>query len=353
LLDLVSITWADEAHGRGPTGTAIRTGKPTVVRNLGELEHAPLRDAVVALGIAAGVGLPLRVEGEVIGSLSVFSREADSFDPGEMTILSELAEDLSFGIQTIRRRAAQTAAEEALSQSQKLESIGRLAGGLAHDFNNYLTVINGYCDVLLERLPPEDPTWEQVSQIRKSGGRATELTERLLAFSRGLVLDPKPCSLNEIVRDLENMLRSAAGSGVELVLELASDVGLIMADPVQIRQVLVNLVINARDAMPSGGRIDVQTSNVSLGQAALPPGAAMEHGEYVVLTVRDTGIGMDEATRSHLFEPFFTSKAPGQGTGLGLSTVYGIVRQSGGWITVHSRPGQGATFRIHFPRRIP
>jgi signal transduction histidine kinase len=352
-LETAAVTWADEPRGRTPMESAIREGRPVVVRTNEAAEHLAYRQFADSSGIAVGAGLPLHVEGGVIGAIAVYSADAGSFDPGEMEILEELAEDLAFGIQTIRRRDAQTAAEEALLQSQKLESIGRLAGGLAHDFNNYLTVINGYCDVLLDRLQPEDPTRAQVAEIRKSGGRAAELTERLLAFSRRQVSNPNPCSLNEILRDVENILRSAAGSAVDLVLDPAPDLGLVMADPVQIHQVLLNLVINASDAMPSGGRIEVRTSNVAFDQAALPPTTAAEPGEYVVLTVRDTGTGMDEQTRGHIFEPFFTTKPSGQGTGLGLSTVYGIVQQSGGWISVDSEPGQGTTFRIGFPRCRP
>jgi signal transduction histidine kinase len=348
-LEAAGVTWADEPQGRAPAGTAIRTGRPVIMRDT-DVEHPAFRQFAQRNGIASGAGLPLRVNGDVIGALAVYSRDASAFDAGEITILEELAEDLSFGIETIRSRAAQASAEEALRQSQNLESIGRMAGGLAHDFNNYLTVINGYCDALLESLPPEDPARRQVAEIRKSGERAAELTGRLLAFSRRQVLEPKPCSLNEMVTDMENILRSAAGGGVELLLDLAPDLWHTTADPVQIRQVLINLVLNARDAMPSGGRLSVQTSNVRLDRVPLP-GMAAQTGEYVVLKVADAGAGMDEETRSHLFEPFFTTKPRGHGTGLGLSTVYGIVRQSGGWISVASEPGRGSTFTVHFPRR--
>ena len=348
-LEKAGVRWSDEPLGRTPMGTATRTGRPVLMRST-DIEHAGYRQFFEAGGMVAGAGFPLRVEGEVIGALAVNSAEPESFDKAEMEILEELADDLSFGIQTIRRRAALTATEAALRQSQKLESIGRLAGGLAHDFNNYLTVINGYCDVLLDSLPTEDPTREQVAEIRKSGGRAAELTERLLAFSRRQILAPKPCSLNDVVGDVENILRSAAGSQVETVLDLAPELWLVMVDPAQIHQVLLNLVINARDAMPSGGKLRVGTANVTLDHTALPPGVAAEAGEYVVLTVTDTGVGMDEETHSHLFEPFFTTKPPGQGTGLGLSTVYGIIRHSGGWISVRSELGRGTAFSVYFPR---
>jgi signal transduction histidine kinase len=338
-------------------GTAIRSGQFALVRGTEGIEHEPFRRFAESRGIVAGVGLPLRVEGEVVGAFAVYSAEVGSFDPQEIAILTELSEDLSFGVQTIRRRQAQRAAEEALQQReeqlrqwQKLEHIGRLAGSVAHDFNNYLTVIDGYCDLVLASLSPEDPLRGPVSEMRKAGERATQLTRQLLAFSRQQALDLRPISLTEVLMDSESMLRRLVGEGIEMVLEAPPDLWPIMADPVQIQQVLMNLAANARDAMPSGGKLTVRAMNLIQGHEALPVVPSMRPGEYVILTVEDTGVGMNEETRDRVFEPFFTTKPAGQGTGLGLSTVYGIVRQSGGWISVESQPGQGTTFRIHFPR---
>src|SRR5262249_48369959 len=206
-------------------------------------------------------------------------------------------------------------------QAQKMESIGRLAGGVAHDFNNLLTVINGYVDLVLRRLSPTDAVYPQIQEIRKAGERAAELTMQLLAFSRKQVLQPKVLSLNEIVRDANKMLRRVIGEDIELICVLDPLLRPVEADPGQLHQVIVNLAVNARDAMPGGGQLIIQTTNTERG---------------VSLTVRDTGHGMDADTLEHAFEPFFTTKGVGRGTGLGLATVYGIVRQSAGEISVQS-----------------
>jgi PAS domain S-box-containing protein len=224
--------------------------------------------------------------------------------------------------------------EAQLLQAQKMESIGRLAGGVAHDFNNLLTVINGYADLALRRISASDPVYPQIDAIRSAGNRAAELTMQLLAFSRKQVLQPKALSLNDIVHDSDRMLRSMIGEEIELISILDPSLRRVEADPGQIHQVILNLAVNARDAMPSGGKLIIETANV---------------GSDVGLTVRDTGRGMDAATLEHVFEPFFTTKGVGKGTGLGLATVYGIVRQSAGHITVQSEVGCGTTFTVLLP----
>jgi len=238
--------------------------------------------------------------------------------------------------------------EEQLLQVQKMESLGRLAGGVAHDFNNHLTVIDGYCDMLLANLEP-GPRREEVEEIRAAGQRAGSLTQQLLAFSRKQMAERKPLDLNEVVTESGKMLGRLLGEQVEIVTSLAPDLGMAVADRGQIVQILMNLVINARDAMPAGGRILIETSNADLEQDSLPSKDAVP-GSFVVLSVADTGEGMSEETLQHVFEPFFTTKGLGLGTGLGLSTVYGTVRQSGGWIDVDSCPGEGSRFRIYLPR---
>lgn len=240
--------------------------------------------------------------------------------------------------------------EERLRQSQRLESIGKLAGGVAHDFNNHLTVINGYCDILVERWPVGDPTREQIEEIRKAGGRAAAVTQHLLAFSRRQVLEPRSINLNDLVRDTEKALLRLLRDDIEMRLLLDPDLGPVMADSARLNQVLLNLAINARDAMPDGGRLVVETQNVELDASFQQQHPEVKPGPYAVLIVTDSGIGMDEKTKSRIFEPFFTTKDPGEGTGLGLSTTYGIVRQMGGWIWVYSEPGRGSTFKIYFPR---
>jgi PAS domain S-box-containing protein len=240
--------------------------------------------------------------------------------------------------------------ERRFLQAQKLESIGRLAGGVAHDFNNLLTVINGYSGFLLKDLNASSLTHSYADEIRKAGERAAGLTKQLLAFSRKQICEPRPLDLNTIIRDSEGMLRRLIAEDITLAANLDPLLGQVMADPTQIHQVVMNLVVNARDAMPDGGVLDIETSNQDLTEGSKITHPEAKSGHYVVLTVTDTGMGMDDETRERIFEPFFTTKAAEHGSGLGLSTVYGIVRQSGGWIDVWSRVGLGTSFKLFFPR---
>jgi two-component system cell cycle sensor histidine kinase/response regulator CckA len=240
--------------------------------------------------------------------------------------------------------------EAQLLQSQKMEGIGRLAGGIAHDFNNLLTVMLSYTGFALEGLVEGDERREDLLEVKRGAKRAAELTQQLLAFSRRQVLQPELLSLNRIAEGVEKMLRRTLGEDIDLVQTLAPDLGLIRADPGQIEQVLMNLVINARDSMPTGGKLTIQTANVEIDEQYAADHIAVEPGPYVQLTVTDSGCGMDHPTQARIFEPFFTTKPAGKGTGLGLSTVYGIVKQSAGNIWVYSEPGQGTTFKIYLPR---
>lgn len=240
--------------------------------------------------------------------------------------------------------------EEQLRQSQKLESVGRLAGGIAHDFNNMLTAINGYSDLLLAQIPADNPLRRNVEEIRKAGIRSAELTRQLLAFSRRQIMQPKVFDLNTIIGDTIVMLQRLIGEDIRLIPSLNEDIGPIEADPGQISQVIMNLVVNSRDAMPNGGTIIIETENARLDEQYVGPHLTVREGDYVMLAVSDTGFGMDEETQKQIFEPFFTTKEMGKGTGLGLSTVYGIVKQSGGNIWVYSEPGKGTTVKIYLPR---
>ncbi len=240
--------------------------------------------------------------------------------------------------------------QDQLLQSQKMEAVGRLAGGVAHDFNNLLTVILGRSQILVGRLRPEDPAHRDVDLIKRTAGRAAELTKQLLAFSRKQVLQPKVLDLNAVIGNMSTMLRRLIGEDIDLVIAPGARLGRVKADPGQFEQIILNMVVNARDAMPSGGRLSIETRNVELDEAFLRLHPGARPGPHVLVAVRDTGIGMDEKTQQRIFEPFFTTKEPDKGTGLGLSTVYGIVKQHEGYIAVQSEPGRGATFKIYLPR---
>ena len=240
--------------------------------------------------------------------------------------------------------------EDQLRQAQKMEAVGMLAGGVAHDFNNLLTIISGYSQLILNSLAPGDPNHYSAEQILKAGERAATLTQQLLAFSRPQVLQPRVLDLNKLVTSLSTLLRRLIGEDVDLQLVLRPDLGRVSADAGQIEQVLMNLVVNARDAMPKGGILTIETANVELDESYSGRHLAVKPGPYAQIAVSDNGGGMDEATQARLFEPFFTTKGAGRGTGLGLSTVFGIVKQSGGNLDVYSVPDRGTSVKVYLPR---
>jgi PAS domain S-box-containing protein len=290
----------------------------------------------------------------VAGQRDLYRRDARYINSSGDTVFVSIAVALvrdadarpSFAITMVEDVTERTELEDRLRQSQKLEAIGRLAGGIAHDFNNMLTAIGGYNALALERLGADSPVRDDLEEVRKATDRATVLTRQLLAFSRKQVLQPELLNLNGVVVDLEAMLRPLIGEDIVLTTDFDPALGPIEADPGQLQQVVLNLVVNARDAMPSGGRITIETANADLGDED----PSIEPGRYVSLVVRDTGHGIDEETLGRMFEPFFTTKESGKGTGLGLATVYGIVKQSGGYIVVESELEQGTAVTIFLPR---
>ena len=254
---------------------------------------------------------------------------------------------ISSGIRNITERVA---LEERLRQSQKMEAVGRLAGGIAHDFNNLLTVILGYTQLVADGVPPDSSLSDSTAQIKSAAGRAAGITRQLLAFSRKQVLSPRVINLNDVVLNIDSLLRRLIGEDIEVFTVPANDLGSVKADPGQIEQVIMNLALNSRDAMPNGGKLMLETSNAILDDSYVRQHQPVEPGRYVMLAVSDTGSGMSPETLTRIFEPFYTTKEVGKGTGLGLSMVYGIVKQSGGYVWVYSEPNQGTTFKIYLPR---
>jgi len=268
---------------------------------------------------------------------------------GSFILDEKESRDISSYVVASRDITARKILENSLRQSQKMEAVGLLAGGVAHDFNNLLTVINGYTDIILSKIDSDNPMFTYLQQVKKSGKRASSLTRQLLAFSRRQILKPEVIDINKLAADMEKMLRRLVREDIEVTSIYDPSLKLVQADPGQIEQVILNLVVNASDAMPNGGKLTIETKNDYLDEHYVAKDSVAKAGEYVRLTVSDTGVGMDKETRDRIFEPFFTTKEKGKGTGLGLATVYGIVKQSHGAIWVYSEKGHGTTFKVYLP----
>ena len=348
----------------------IETGEPLLIPKLDydqmRASAAPhVVEAYEAFGIHSTLMIALRVRGESIGLLSLVRFEPTSppFGEEDQALAQALADHAALAIGNARlfqsageeiaeRRRAESAlrrTEEQLRHAQKMEAVGRLAGSVAHDFNNLLSVIISYASLVLSDLKEVDPLRTDIDSILKAGEKAADLTRQLLAFSRQQVLAPRLVDLNKIVRESEKMLRRLIGEDVTLLIHCAKTLSKVKVDPNQIDQVILNLAINARDAMPSGGKLSIETKDVMLDSPYTHDHFGVVQGPHVMLAVTDTGVGMDKETQARIFEPFFTTKELGKGTGLGLSTVFGIVQQSGGNVWVYSELGGGTTFKIYLP----
>jgi signal transduction histidine kinase/ActR/RegA family two-component response regulator len=345
--------------GQSVSGIVAVTGTPLVVDEVADdsrviPEH---REALRRLGYSAWLGAPVKVGDRVVGVLSVRTKRAGGFSNEDQAIAMAFASQAATALENARLfQQVQAASEEVsraqaeLLHSQKMDAIGRLAGGVAHDFNNLLTIVHGRSEILLRRLQLDDKSRQDLELIQRTARRAATLTQQLLAFSRKQVLQPKILGLNAVVTELAVMLRRLIGEDIDLVIVPGARLDRVKADPTQLEQVLMNLAVNARDAMPEGGRLVMETADVELGEAFARERPGARPGPHVRLSVTDEGTGMTPEVQARIFEPFFTTKEKGRGTGLGLSTVYGIVKQHNGYIDVRSAPGEGTAFEIYLPR---
>lgn len=342
--------------GEGIAGQAALTGKSALIASieteeLAQRVHEPSREIVRDLGIRGVLAVPLSARGEILGVVVMLrSGTVPRFEEEDLRVVENVAAHAAMAISNNRLIASLLRTEEQLRHAQKMDAIGRVAGGVAHDFNNVLSVVLSYSQLLIAQVDAGDPMRADLQEIERAGLRAAGLSRQLLAFSHQQPATPQIVVLGEIVTGMKQMLRRLIGEHIELRISHAPDLGKTKADPGQLEQVVMNLAVNARDAMPRGGALTIETANVELDEGFVHEHLGVTPGAYVMLSVSDTGSGMDRATQQRIFEPFFTTKEKGKGTGLGLAVVFGIVKQCNGSIWVYSEPGHGAVFKIYLPR---
>ncbi|MFH1139074.1 MAG: ATP-binding protein [Pseudomonadota bacterium] len=358
-LERQKVTWADDEFGRGAAGRAIRTGRPIYLEDLADApDFSPWRSEALKRGLLSKVALPLVIDGVVIGALNIYKGKPGSFDPEEIGLLTKLAENLAYGMRArrmqaerARAREEQTKLESQLRQAQKMEAIGTLAGGIAHDFNNILGAMMGYTQLAMFDTPSDGKARNYLEQVMTAGSRASELVSQILTFSRQTESEKKPINLGPIVKEALKLLRASIPSTIEIRQDIANDAGITRADPTQIHQVLMNLCTNAAQAIgDKGGVISASLGEVAIDHVPASQFSNLTPGSWVRLKVEDDGGGIDPVLRDRVFEPYFTTKAAGEGTGLGLAAVHGIVKSHQGDIILDSEPGRGTSFSIFLPR---
>ncbi len=349
-VDMVKISWGEAPWSQGISGRAIRQGAPQISRNFDQDPNmAPWRELAAKHGLRSGIALPLKDDAEVFGALTIYSADACGFGPEEAKLLVELAEDVSYGVTALRTRRRHQEVEHALVQVQKMECLGHLTGGIAHDFNNLLQVILSNLDLSLRSLSGSSIATYLQNAV---GGaqQGAKLTSQLLAFARRQPLRPEPLRIDRLVGEMTSMLRRTIGEHIDIEMGSSGGLWTALVDHNQLQNAILNLAINARDAMPGGGTLTIELSNAYLDNFYVAAHRDVRAGHYVMLAVTDTGVGMPPEVLDQAFEPFFTTKPEGAGTGLGLSMVYGFVKQSGGHVKIYSEVGQGTTIRLYLPR---
>jgi len=336
--------------GIGLPGRVWTERKPVWVSDVVKDANFPRAPEAAGAGLHGAFAVPVQVGRKLYGVIEFFSHDIRRPDRDLLDMMAEIGIKIGQFIERTRTEQELQAAQSQLLQAQKMEAVGRLAGGVAHDFNNLLTIISGSCHFLLSSLGQAGPLRKEVEEIKQASTRAANLTSQLLAFSRRQVVTLQELNLNEAVRNMEGLLQRLIGEDINLVTSLGTKLGVVQVDPGQVEQIVMNLAVNARDAMPAGGRLTIETANVELDETFARQHAMARPGPYVMLAVSDSGRGMDKEAQAHIFEPFFTTKDPGKGTGLGLAMVYGSVKQNGGFIFVYSELGRGTTFKVYLPR---